>query len=99
MSVNVVAVITAAARFGGRRTRSAAASWSRPRAPRRAACPTASSESVAAPGTFITIEEWSDPSDLDKHLATEHIQGRSARVGERARGGSGDPPADAARHQ
>lgn len=32
------------------------------------------SESLAAPGTFITIEVWSDPSDLDKHLATPHIQ-------------------------
>ncbi len=32
------------------------------------------SESAASPGTFITVEEWSDPSDLDKHMQTEHIQ-------------------------
>ena len=39
------------------------------------------SESVAAPGTFITVEEWSDPSDLDKHMETEHIQGALAVLG------------------
>jgi quinol monooxygenase YgiN len=32
------------------------------------------SESTSAPGTFITVEEWSDPSDLDQHMQTEHIQ-------------------------
>ena len=32
------------------------------------------SESTAAPGTFITVEEWNGPSDLDKHMQTEHIQ-------------------------
>ena len=32
------------------------------------------SESLATPGTFVTVEEWSDPSDLDKHMETEHIQ-------------------------
>ncbi|GAA4361185.1 putative quinol monooxygenase [Angustibacter luteus] len=30
-------------------------------------------ESAAAPGTFVTIESWSDASDLDKHLATPHV--------------------------
>ena len=39
------------------------------------------SESVVAPGTFITVEEWSDPSDLDKHMQTEHIQGALAVLG------------------
>jgi quinol monooxygenase YgiN len=32
------------------------------------------SESSSAPGTFITVEEWKDPSDLDQHMQTEHIQ-------------------------
>ena len=39
------------------------------------------SESLATPGTFITVEEWSDPSDLDKHMETEHIQGALAVLG------------------
>ena len=30
-------------------------------------------ESSAAPGTFVTIESWADPGDLDTHLATPHI--------------------------
>ena len=32
------------------------------------------SESATTPGVFVTVEEWSDPSDLDKHMQTEHIQ-------------------------
>jgi quinol monooxygenase YgiN len=40
------------------------------------------SESQAAPGTFITVEEWSDPSDLDTHLQTEHVQAALAATGE-----------------
>ncbi|MBC7631506.1 putative quinol monooxygenase [Aeromicrobium sp.] len=32
------------------------------------------SESTATPGTFITVEEWSAPSDLDLHMQTPHIQ-------------------------
>ena len=39
------------------------------------------SESSSAPGTFITVEEWSDPSDLTKHMETEHIQGALAVLG------------------
>lgn len=39
-------------------------------------------ESLASPGTFVTTEEWSDPSDLDAHLATEHVQTALATVGE-----------------
>ena len=38
-------------------------------------------ESSTAPGTFVTIEEWSDPSDLDLHMETEHIQGALAVLG------------------
>ena len=38
-------------------------------------------ESVAAPGAFVTTELWSDPSDLDKHMETEHIQGALAVLG------------------
>ena len=39
------------------------------------------SESSSAPGTFITVEEWRDPSDLDQHMETEHIQGALAVLG------------------
>jgi quinol monooxygenase YgiN len=30
-------------------------------------------ESVAAPGTFVTIESWRELTDLDTHLATPHV--------------------------
>ena len=39
------------------------------------------SESSSSPGTFVTVEQWSDPSDLDKHLQTEHVQGALAVLG------------------
>lgn len=39
-------------------------------------------ESIAAPGTFITVEEWGDPSDLDVHLQTTHVQQALTQVGE-----------------
>lgn len=39
------------------------------------------SESAAAPGTFITVEQWSDPSDLDAHMQTPHIQSALAVLG------------------
>lgn len=39
------------------------------------------SESAAAPGTFITVEEWRDAADLDTHMQTEHIQSALAVLG------------------
>lgn len=39
------------------------------------------SESAAAPGTFITVEVWNDPSDLDAHMETPHIQSALAVLG------------------
>ena len=39
------------------------------------------SESSSAPGTFVTVEEWSDPSDLDQHMQTEHIQAALSVLG------------------
>lgn len=39
------------------------------------------SESTSAPGTFVTVESWSDPSDLDAHMATDHVQTAFAAVG------------------
>ncbi len=30
-------------------------------------------ESVAQPGTFITLESWGSPGDLDAHMASPHI--------------------------
>jgi quinol monooxygenase YgiN len=40
------------------------------------------SESSSAPGTFVTVEEWSDPSDLDQHMQTEHIQAALGVLGD-----------------
>ena len=39
------------------------------------------SESTVAHGTFITVEEWSAPSDLDLHMQTPHIQEALAVLG------------------
>ena len=33
----------------------------------------AASESSAAPGLLVTIEEWRSQADLDQHMATPHI--------------------------
>lgn len=30
-------------------------------------------ESAVAPGTFVTVEEWTDQSALDQHLTSTHI--------------------------
>lgn len=32
------------------------------------------SESESAPGTFVTVEEWRDPADLDTHMSAPHVQ-------------------------
>ena len=40
------------------------------------------SESSAAPGTFVTVEEWKDPSDLDAHMQTEHVQAALGTLGD-----------------
>lgn len=39
------------------------------------------SESLAAAGTFITVEEWNDPSDLDLHVQTPHVQSALSALG------------------
>ncbi len=39
------------------------------------------SESSSAAGTFITVEEWNDSSDLDLHMQTPHIQSALAVLG------------------
>ncbi|RLV50018.1 antibiotic biosynthesis monooxygenase [Nocardioides mangrovicus] len=30
-------------------------------------------ESAAAPGVFVTVEEWRGQDDLDAHMQTEHV--------------------------
>ncbi len=30
-------------------------------------------ESAAAPGTFVTVEEWRDQACLDAHMGTPHV--------------------------
>ena len=79
MSLSVVAVITA--KPGSEdAVREAMQGLVAPTAPRRV--PLLQPLRVrAAPGTFVTVEEWSDPSDLDKHMETEHIQGALAVLG------------------
>ena len=39
------------------------------------------SESAAAPGTFVTVEEWTAPADLEAHMQTPHIQAALAVLG------------------
>lgn len=39
------------------------------------------SESLAAPGTFVTVEEWVGQSDLDAHMETAHIRSALAVLG------------------
>jgi quinol monooxygenase YgiN len=43
-------------------------------------------ESTAAPGTFVTIESWGEPADLDKHMASAHIATALATIGEHLAG-------------
>ena len=38
------------------------------------------SESSAEPGTFVTVEEWTDEAALGAHMETEHIQHALATV-------------------
>lgn len=40
------------------------------------------SESSAEPGTFVTVEEWTDEAALGAHMETEHIQHALATVGD-----------------
>ena len=81
MSVHVVAVITA--QPGAEDAVRAALEALVPPTRAEAGCLSYElSESLASPGTFVTTEEWSDPSDLDTHLATEHVQAALATVGE-----------------
>ena len=80
MSINVVAVITA--KPGSEdAVRAAMQGLVAPTRDEAGCLSYTLSESSTAPGTFITIEEWSDPSDLDKHMETEHIQGALAVLG------------------
>lgn len=40
------------------------------------------SESLAAPGTFVTVETWRQQADLDAHLQTPHVQQALAVAGD-----------------
>ena len=39
-------------------------------------------ESVAAPGTFVTLERWTDQAALDAHMGTPHVAAAFAAAGE-----------------
>lgn len=43
-------------------------------------------ESAAAPGTFITVEEWRDQDDLDAHMQSAHVGAAIAGAGEHLAG-------------
>lgn len=38
-------------------------------------------QSAAAPGTFITVEQWRSAEDLDAHMGTPHVQQAIAGFG------------------
>lgn len=38
-------------------------------------------ESAAAPGTFVTVERWTDQAALDAHMATPHVATAFAAAG------------------
>lgn len=40
-------------------------------------------ESLAAPGTFVTVETWVDQAALDTHLQTPHIAAALSAVGDK----------------
>lgn len=80
MSIQVVAVITA--KPGSEAEVRAALEQLVPPTREEAGCLSYElTESSAAPGTFITVEQWSDPSDLDAHMGTEHIKTALGAVG------------------
>lgn len=39
-------------------------------------------ESAAAPGTFVTLERWTDSAALDAHMGTDHVAAAFAAAGE-----------------
>ncbi|MEP6814085.1 MAG: putative quinol monooxygenase [Marmoricola sp.] len=43
-------------------------------------------ESVAAPGTFVTVESWRSQEDLDAHMKSDHFGAAFAAAGEHLAG-------------
>ncbi|MEP6631666.1 MAG: putative quinol monooxygenase [Lapillicoccus sp.] len=39
-------------------------------------------ESAATPGTFVTVEEWTDQSALDAHFASPHMAAALSAAGD-----------------
>jgi len=39
-------------------------------------------ESLAAPGTFLTVESWREQADLEAHMQTGHVQQALAAAGD-----------------
>ena len=80
MSINVVAVITA--KPGSEDVvREAMKGLVEPTREEAGCISYQLSESNVAPGTFITVEEWNGPSDLDLHMETPHIQQALSAMG------------------
>ncbi len=49
-------------------------------------------ESVAAAGTFVTLESWSGQEDLDAHLQSAHVGQAFAAAGEHLQSAPGIHP-------
>lgn len=80
MSIHVVAVITA--KPGSEdKVREAMQGLVEPTRAEKGNISYVLNESIAESGTFITVEEWSDPSDLDQHMETDHIKSALAVLG------------------
>ncbi|MFY0408921.1 putative quinol monooxygenase [Solicola sp. PLA-1-18] len=88
MSIQVVAVITAKPGSADE-VRTALQSLVEPTRAEEGCLAYTLSESTAAPGTFVTVEEWSAESDLGTHLQTSHVQDALAA----ADGHLAEPPA------
>ena len=43
-------------------------------------------ESAAAPGTFVTVERWTDQAALDAHLGAPHVAAAFAAAGDHLAG-------------
>jgi quinol monooxygenase YgiN len=81
MSINVVAVITA--KPGSEDVvRQAMRDLAAPTRAEEGCLAWDLSESSVAPGTFVTVEAWRDPADLDQHMQTEHIAAAMATLGD-----------------
>ena len=94
--VRVVATIPTRPEAAGDRARRPGRAGARHPAGRRGAWPTTSSSRRPRPGTFVTIEAWRHPADLEAHTASPHMAAAFALLRRPADRRGGDPPAEPA---